>query len=482
MRTRRALFLLAAVVGIGASCSDGDESPPAPAVTPHDDAASDARAAGDVDASAPRDAGIDANEDPLSIGSWTPIPGIPSYCGDIARADDPSIWKSKWIPCSSGRTGCRKLDTSWSKTNALPIDIDVVEISRFSLEPARIVNGIGYILTRRFWSMPDGARLAWLDVLEPLDGTPVIVIGQRSRSLPGGGRYFCIADTVFGDYGVGFTAAPFEPDPGSSTPEGGLTYVTGWAPWSTPSPFTMRSLNVVRDLGVRSFLTRKTMGASGFWFATEELPHTLYYDFGTSVAVRAPNDVPTYGPNPIPGGAVVDDERTPFSIAIMSQAGTIERLVTPTGPQVMTYWKLDRSTDPPSLVWVESDYDGVSYANATLWTAPLVAKEADLVRRKVAKLNDSVGSGGGWGVANAGVYFSRFTQRTALLTRLSDGMGWLIEAEPNEAFLSPVWVDDENVVVTTAIYNAQIDAIGHPSGLLRIARSSLGAPTVASGL
>lgn len=478
------MFLLAAGMGIGASCSDGDGAAPGSAAAPQDDAASDARARSEIDAPGPGDAGSDVGEDPLSIGSWTPIPGIPSYCGDIARADDPSLWKSKWIPCSSGRTGCRKLDTSWSKTNALPLDFNVVELQRFSLEPARIVNGTGYILWRRFWTAPDRELQSWLDVLEPLDGTPVLVVGQRGRLQPEGWRYFCVAHAMFGDHGVGFMAAPFERTPGSSTPDGGQTYVTGTAPWSAPSPFTMRSLHVVNDfgLGVTSWVSSKTMGANGLWFATRDPDTTMYYDLGTDVAVHAPNGVPTYGPNPIAGGAVVDDVRAPFSIAILSESGTIERLVTPTNPQVVTYWKLDRSTDPPSLVWVESDYGGASYANATLWTAPLVAKEADLARRKVAKLSDALGTGGGWGVANDGMYLSRVGQRTALLTRLSDGMGWLVEAEPNEAFLTPVWVDDESVVITTARYDAQIDAVGHPSGMLRIARSSLGAPTVPSGL
>ena len=40
------------------------------------------------------------------------------------------------------------------------------------------------------------------------------------------------------------------------------------------------------------------------------------------------------------------------------------------------------------------------YRDATLWTAPLAASEASLVRRKVAKLDDSLFRGGGRSPAN----------------------------------------------------------------------------------
>jgi hypothetical protein len=131
------------------------------------------------------------------------------------------------------------------------------------------------------------------------------------------------------------------------------------------------------------------------------------------------------------------------------------------------------------LVWVESE-QGLGYVNSTLWVAPLVTSEATLARRKVAKLDDGL-ERGGTGVANKGVYLSLTGRNTALLTRLSDGAGWAIQGEAKQRFTSPVWVDDNDVLIETAPDpDGQTD--WEPAGVLRLARSTLGAPTVPSGL
>ena len=115
------------------------------------------------------------------------------------------------------------------------------------------------------------------------------------------------------------------------------------------------------------------------------------------------------------------------------------------------------------------------------WTAPLAADEASLVRRKVAKLNDVTMRGGARSPANKGVFLSIIGRNTALLTRLSDGMGWQIQAEPQTRFVDPVWVDDDDVFLQTAD-DSQPQFDMPVSGMLRLSRATLGAPTVPSGL
>jgi len=58
-------------------------------------------------------------------------------------------------------------------------------------------------------------------------------------------------------------------------------------------------------------------------------------------------------------------------------------------------------------------------------------------------------------------------------------MSWSIAAEPGDAFITPVWVDDNEVWISTADLTLAYGA--HMSGVLRLQRSSLGAPTVPRG-
>ncbi len=140
---------------------------------------------------------------------------------------------------------------------------------------------------------------------------------------------------------------------------------------------------------------------------------------------------------------------------------------------------MDRSAGN-DLAWVESD-DGFEYKNAVRWTAPLATSEGAIVRRKVAKLDDPLFRGGARSLANKGVLLSIAGRTTAVLTRLSDGMGWLSQAEPQQRFVDAVWVDDNDVFLETADDpTPQYDL--PQSGIMRLSRATLGAPTVPSGL
>jgi hypothetical protein len=480
MMTRRihALLVLAAALVCAASCkaahSDGDAAADAaPAPPPRRGAGDGEEPAAEIEASPPEE-----DEDPFAVGKWKPLPGIPSYC-DVRLAENPAVLASKWEPCSSGRAGCRKLDTSWTKHPGTRLD------SGAQLEQARLVAGTPYVLWRRRWPAPFGAAYGlsgYIEVVEPLAGPPVFAMGQRGRRRADGSATYCAMGATFGDHGVGFSAQPR--DPAAPVPSSGVSrmHVFGWAPWSALSAWTTRTFDS-SELGVAedTYFVESSMGARGFWFGTRKPKTATHFDVLTETATLADAPLVSEHPIPIPGGALVFDARPPFAIATVKEDGSVERLVTPTAPQFVTWKALDRSAGL-ALVWVESDYGNIGYANATLWTAPLAATEEALQRRMVAKLPDTKQRGGGWGVANRGVFLSLTGQSTALLTRLSDGMGWEIRAEPGEGFTQAIWVDDDDVLIETAEINVQYDRLKYPSSVLRLSRASLGAPTVPSGL
>jgi hypothetical protein len=144
---------------------------------------------------------------------------------------------------------------------------------------------------------------------------------------------------------------------------------------------------------------------------------------------------------------------------------------------------VDRASSQ-QIVWVESDYNSstLMYVNSIVWTSPYATSASAVAAKQVARFSDALGRGGTWGlVANAGVVLNLVDQSSALLTRLSDGQGWMITAETNQGFIKPVWVDDNEVWLATAPTNVNSWSTWS-NGMLRIQRSSLGAPNVASGL
>ena len=95
---------------------------------------------------------------------------------------------------------------------------------------------------------------------------------------------------------------------------------------------------------------------------------------------------------------------------------------------------------------------------------------------KVAVLADETQRGGDRLVVNAGVGAYLLAPGKLELIRLADGVGWIVESEPGESFGRPLWVDDDEVWVSVTPKGS-----AHENGILRLLRSSLGAPTVSRG-
>lgn len=481
---RRLLLALLAVgaavgVGLGASCSRGGTEEVAPVMA--DGGTSSPRPTNDgaqtLTPDRETDGSLDENPFP---GVWKPVPGTGSLC-DYLMAEDPASLQSKWLDCPSGRAGCRVLDTSWTKYPG-----NTVDAYRRS-ESVRLVGDKAYMRLRRYWP-PSSAQaspyVAYVDLIEPIDGAPVLAIGSAPKWFDGKPRV-CPIEAFFGDYGVAFEAWPRDRALGANAPVPETVF--GWAPWSNAKSFTSKA--VPRgDWGKNTpgtvFTTTsilfmpESMGADRIWLGAEYPTTTAFLELGAQHARLMDTDVNTEMPIALPGGAVAYDLRSPVAIMFVADNGVPTRLVTPTSPQLVSFKAIDRSNGN-TLVWVESE-QGVGYVNSTLWGAPFVTSEASLARRKVAKLDDSLGRGGA-GVANKGVYLSLTGRNTALVTRLSDGLGWAIQGEAKHRFTSPVWVDDDDVFIETAP-DPDGQADWEPAGVLRLSRGTLGAPTVPSGL
>ncbi len=61
-------------------------------------------------------------------------------------------------------------------------------------------------------------------------------------------------------------------------------------------------------------------------------------------------------------------------------------------------------------------------------------------------------------------------------------MGWQFKGEPGVQMLYPIWVNDDSVWMMVHKPNPQAPNITYLSGAIRIRRSTLGPPTVPSGL
>lgn len=468
-----------AAVSLGPSCSrggtevapvtlaDGGTAPP----RPNNDGAQPPTPDRETDGS------LDENPFP---GVWKPVPGSGSLC-DYLMAEDPASLKSKWLDCPSGRTGCRVLDTSWTKYPG-----NTVDAFRRS-ESVRLVGDKAYMRLRRYWppSSPQASPyVAYVDLIEPIDGVPVLAIGSAPKWFDGKPRV-CPIEAFFGDYGVAFEAWPRDRALGANAPVPETIF--GWSPWGNPTSFVSKAVpraDWAKNTPGTPFTTTsivfmpESMGADRIWLGAEYPTTSAFLDLNTQNARLMDTDVNTEMPIAVPGGAVVYDLRSPTAIMFVSDSGVPTRLVTPTSPQVVSFKALDRWSGN-TLVWVESE-QGAGYVNSTLWAAPLVTSEAGLSRRKVAKLDDAL-ERGGTGVANKGTFLSLTGRNTALLTRLSDGAGWLIQGEAKHRFTSPVWVDDGDVFIETAP-DPDGQADWEPAGVLRLSRSTLGDPTVPSGL
>jgi hypothetical protein len=338
-------------------------------------------------------------------------------------------------------------------------------------EPVRLVNGQAYLVDYRDYSN-DQLRLnlaAYLTVLEGLDGTRLFAAGQLiDHANPG-----CSVDPAVGEHGL-FMEMLGDPE----------TAYFAWAPWGSFGTFQTRSVPVATlgyDPKQGSTLNLGVNASTAFLgFGSPPLVAALDLNGGPvrETAAQAQLSIPRV----VTDGAIAVGAASTggsASMALVKADGSFVTLLAPTAPHVITAVSIDRASNQ-QIAWVEGDpLDPCR--NAILWTSPYATSASEVARRAVAALNDTQGRCGQYMVANAGAVLSLSDLDKAQITRLSDGMGWVVPADTGEVFSQPLWVDDNEVWLATGPASDP-DGIHDFTGILRVARSSLGSPTVPTGL
>lgn len=453
----------------GCSCSKANEP-----VATTDAATTDARADGFVDTGATADSRIDSTRDigpsdtvdtdaPYS-GEWITVPGAPAECGALLAADPAvSAPALKWKPCASGRVGCQSLAVDWS---AMPGYRTIA----FRDSPVRSVAGVAYMDLTRIW--PDAANnpLYTVESLQPLDAAAVLAVrftATASSTSP------CAFVTSIGDVGPALLGRPV----GSGSAYAFDDFLA-WATWSAPGALSLAIVSHVDEQAPAGGGVSVEYSAGHLFVQTTSPRGIIPFDTASGGFVKtlsaAEHQVG------IRDGVLAVGTADPISLALIRGDGTSSVVAHPEAGRIVSQQAIDRANGD-AIVWIESDVSGFSYVNPTIWTAPYTTSETTLVRRKVAKFTQDDPTGGAGMVVNAGVALNLTGATTALLTRLSDGMGWSIAAEPGDGFALPLWVDDKEVWLATA--DPKLPSFkSQTSGIVRITRDSLGSPTIPPGI
>lgn len=287
---------------------------------------------------------------------------------------------------------------------------------------------------------------------------------------------------AIGDYDwEGACVGHYIPGPGafsavfvSNAPD---TQFIGSAPLATPTALTLTTISVAALGSGSGGASQLVSHGAGYLYIAMSSPLSVtVWDIANKkpFVPNQPKRIPAEFPTAVKDGALALNNDTP-GLWFIRPDGSYVQLLAPLGQQIVFDVEVDRANGE-QIVWLEGDQPQFDYTNVTIWMAPYTTNAAAVQRRKVA----FIGTSGGWMVVNAGMVLTLQTKNTARLTRLSDGVGWTVQAEPGERFLQPVWVDDQEVWLATGTDYETSDS--YMTGILRLARSSLGSPTLDAGL
>ena len=425
------------------------------------DASASHDAAGDdvLDAGVFPDAGGDGGVGPFGVGQWLQVPNI--NC-DQRYAVDPnvSIPPLQWQACASKRAGCQQLVIDWlqAPTWSRPIMFDVRNVVQIVGGQPVLSYGRAYGAIEKGTS--DSAAV-W--VAQALSGQRMFAMGAT-----GNVKIACVANYAIGSRGW---VAMMEPPIGTST----LTAFSSWALPPNVSTFTKQATDF-KPMG--AYWVKLAVGSGPVFLEMQSPPTIDGLDLDHATLSTPAPPAQASSPIAVSDGALAIDVGTSQGVDLFRIDGSWTALTTAT-PHLTTAIAVDQS-NALQIVWIEGDVGGNGVINMTLWTSPYATSTAGIARRKVALVNDVLGRGGFGMVANAGVVLNLVDQSTALLTRLSDGMGWSITVDPGMAFEQPLWADDSEVWIATGPANVN-NWQSYDTGVFRLARSTLGAPNVLPG-
>lgn len=425
--------------------------------------AADAQADAKNEGSSTRDGGglVDGSSDASALdadrswltGDWDPVPGAPANC-DMLVGRDPArdVTAIQWKPCASGRAGCMVQDVDYT-----PI-VNGTTLLIMNREPVRQgPQGKPYVMFRRWYPREEDPQSPKhvMTVVQPLDGAPVFALAFPLT--PG--------NTCAG-YG-GLDVGGISYSVGSSTSK----YTSYWrSEWATPRTFTGVTVTDVAALGRQS---TNVPNATNVLVFTVNADGTVLVD-RTTGAVSVPREnglrFAFDDPREFPGGFLARAFVADLPIVFQRNDGSFTPLLTAPPGRNVAGWAIDR-TQSNTLAWVEATGLAPS-TNPVLYTSPFATSAAGLVPRRVTAFDDPSGTAGGRMISAHGTVLNIVDSTRALVTRLSDGVSWAIDADPGMGFAEAIWVDNDEVWLLggSRYSNGGIQ----PRGFVRYSRASLG--------
>lgn len=389
-------------------------------------------------------------------GTWVPVPGIPAHCGVHVAVDAAaSVSPFPWQPCPSGREGCQIFKTDW------PYEDQHFDIGKSD----RVWEADGHIhfAHRRniFYSDRPSFQLS---VVQPFHGAP-----EFALFTPFDGE--CMTEIHSSRYGL--------------------------AAWTMAAPEAALTLGKLDDpLGLKTDLLTPSIGHVIFGQALSMGDGFLAFEGsdGSSILTgihRSQGDKgpwfrwPEFGrsvdseyPYATKDGYFAYVGGSPPTIQYVSLTGRSQVVVRPKPGSILRWFTVDRGSGD-ALVWQET-VEGAAkttdlgwFDESTVYTSPFATSEAGLVRRAVTKFPRPLP-----GSVNKGLFAVGLSEGVGRIVRLADGAGWDVQSEAGVPLMAGAWTNDEYVWFYRS-YMAPGEP-GYPriGGMIRLARSGLGAPNV----
>jgi hypothetical protein len=381
-------------------------------------------------------------------GEWKAVPGLPETCS-IRLATDPavSIPPFPWKDCASGRPGCRSFVADWQQS-----------VSERAFTPS---------FREPVYEDVDGVHLSYVRELDFNNALAVRVVQvlEGDAQFAAFTRAGCAMNLHASKFGYGMSILN---DDGATVSRTFLAASESGSPGKLEVTETAYSpgLRFVQSVTRgRDFLALETTQGGSIVGTSFDLVSKVYSD---STPTR---NLETERVIPVASGFVGLAGVSPIPIGYFPKTGGWTPIVSPAaGSDVLTF-ALDRKNSD-ALVWFE--FDGAS--EPVLWTQPFAVVETPAAKRKVARVPFLYSI-----VVNGGVLAVVTPGGRGRIVRLSDGMGWDIPPEPGLDFFFPLWVNDDFIWFEVSKPNPPTPNVKLHSGAVRIARSTLGAPTIPSG-
>lgn len=397
---------------------------------------------------------VDLGADTPFVGTWSTIPGA-SPCDAVFSLDPGSFPQMKWTSCSSATSGCRQLVTDWAPSTSWAINI-------LNPDAVRLVSGRPLVNYVRRYARPDGINVDFaIEVIQPIDDKPIAAIGTNDTH-----KDSCSLPINAGEFGLvingTYKGAPSLAD----------TEILSWAAWSSPAAFGPAALIKYSALGGGE--PQSVAVGNGNIFVQMLGAGTSVFDPVTRRPILLTDGMPpAEGAVAVGGGAFGSSFN--HGVAYIGENATWSDVIKSGSGKGVTWVGVDRSLSN-AIVYVEVDLTGVP-SNPVLWTSPFGTTPGAMAARAVAKIATTGVDNPGYGmVANEGFALVKTAPSKAVVFRLSDGVGWTIDASPLTV-VQPVWISAKEAWISVS---SRSD--GYETGILRFSRSGWGPPDVDAGI